>query len=129
MNNLGKERIAIKTANAVTTILQKQTKEPISLYWRVEHDDGVSDVSSENDIITQDDPKAASLAIANKETTINAAAQEELVDEVHGTMENWSQSENLKNSTEVSNSSTSEVPRISRRQMKPPITKKEDFLW
>jgi hypothetical protein len=67
-----------------------KTNRRTSLYWKIEHDDGVSDVSSEKNIITQDDPKAASLATANKETTINAAAQEESVDEVHGTMENWS---------------------------------------
>jgi hypothetical protein len=69
------------------------------------------------------------LATANKETTINATAQEESVDEVHGTMENWSQPEKMKNSTEVGNSSTSEVPRTSRRLKKLPVTTKEDFLW
>ena len=31
MNNLGRERIALKTANAVTIILQKQMEDPISL--------------------------------------------------------------------------------------------------
>jgi hypothetical protein len=31
MNNLGKERIALKIASAVTTILRNETEEPISL--------------------------------------------------------------------------------------------------
>ena len=35
MNNLGKERIALKIANAITTILQKQTEDPISLCWKM----------------------------------------------------------------------------------------------
>jgi hypothetical protein len=60
MNKLGKERIALKISNAITTILQKQTEEPISMYWKTDQDDSVSDVSSEDNIITQEDPKADS---------------------------------------------------------------------
>ena len=41
MNNLDKGRIALKRANAVTTILQKQTEDPISLCWKNEPDDSV----------------------------------------------------------------------------------------
>ena len=37
MNNLGKERIAVKIANAFTTVFQKQTEEPISQYWKTKH--------------------------------------------------------------------------------------------
>jgi hypothetical protein len=59
LTNSGKERIALKIANAVTTILQKQTEELISLHWKTEYDDGVSNVSSEHNIIAQDGPKAA----------------------------------------------------------------------
>jgi hypothetical protein len=51
--------------------------------------------------------------------------QEELVDEVKGITDNWIQSENLENSTEVSNSSTAKVLRTSRRHKKPPVTRKE----
>jgi hypothetical protein len=32
MNKLGKERIALRIATAATTVLQKQTEEPISIY-------------------------------------------------------------------------------------------------
>jgi uncharacterized protein YjcR len=69
------------------------------------------------------------LVTANKEASINVATQEESVDEVNGTKEKWSQSVNLENSTEISNSSTSKVLQSSRRHKKPPITKKDDFLW
>jgi hypothetical protein len=55
--------------------------------------------------------------------------QEVSVDEVKGITDDWTQSENLENSTEVSNSSTAEVLRASRRHKKPSVARKEDFLW
>jgi hypothetical protein len=51
MNKLGKERIALRIANTATTVLQKQTEEPISMYMKTEQDDSVSDVSSEVNIV------------------------------------------------------------------------------
>jgi hypothetical protein len=58
MNNVGKEKIVIKIANVVTTTLQKQTEEPISLYWKTDYDDGVSYAPSDN-IFVQEDLKVA----------------------------------------------------------------------
>jgi hypothetical protein len=40
MNNVGREKIALNIANVVTTTLQKQIGEPISLNWKTEYDDG-----------------------------------------------------------------------------------------
>jgi hypothetical protein len=38
MNNLGEEEIVLKRANVVTKIFMKQADDPISLYWKNEHD-------------------------------------------------------------------------------------------
>jgi hypothetical protein len=51
MNNVRKEKIGLKIANVVTTTLQKETEQPISLHWKTEYDDGVSYASSEDNII------------------------------------------------------------------------------
>jgi hypothetical protein len=59
MNNVGKEKIVLKIANVVTTTLQKQREESISLHWKTECDDGVSYASSEDNIIIPEDLKVA----------------------------------------------------------------------
>jgi hypothetical protein len=46
-NNIGKEKIALMMAN-VTTTIQVQVVEPISLCWKTAYDDGVSYASSED---------------------------------------------------------------------------------
>jgi hypothetical protein len=102
MNNLGKERIALKIANVVTKIFMKQADDPISLYWKNEHDVSVSNNSYEDNTILQEDPKAAPLVTANVEASIDDAAQEEPI---------------------------YKGPQTSRRQKKPPTTKNDDFLW
>ena len=76
MNNVGKERLALKIANVVTTILQKQTEDSISLCWKNEPDDSVSDSSKEDNIIT------------NVEASINDVTQEESIDKDNGTIGN-----------------------------------------
>jgi hypothetical protein len=77
------------------------------LHWKTEYDDGVSYASSKDNIIIQEDHKVA--ASDNEKAVSNAVDQEELVDEVKGITDDLTQSENLKNSTEVSNSSTAKV--------------------
>ena len=67
--------------------------------------------------------------ITNVEASINDATQEESIDKDNRTTGNWSQSENLKISIEVSNSLTTKGPRTSRTHKKPPTTKSDDFLW
>jgi hypothetical protein len=57
MNKLGKEKTALKIAEVAMTILQKQTKEPITMYWKIEQGDSASGVSNEVTIITQEDTK------------------------------------------------------------------------
>jgi hypothetical protein len=101
-NNLGKERIALKIANVVTKIFMKQADDPISLYWKNEHDVSVSDSSNEDNTILQEHPKAAPLVTANVEALIDYATQEELL---------------------------YKGPRTSRRQKKPPTTKNDDFFY
>jgi hypothetical protein len=107
MNSVGKEKIELKIANIVTTTLQKQIEEPVSLYWKTEYDSGVSFASSKDNIIIQEDLKVA--ASGNQEAVSNIADQEESVSEVKGITDDWTQLENLENSTEVSNCSTAEV--------------------
>jgi Cu/Ag efflux pump CusA len=59
MNNVGKGNTALKRANVVTTTFQNQIEEPIRLYWKTEYEDGVNYTSSGDNIIMQEDPKAA----------------------------------------------------------------------
>jgi hypothetical protein len=101
MNNLGKEEIALKIANVVTKIFLKQ-KEIISLCWKNEYEVSVSDSSNEDNIILQDDSKAAPSVTANMEASTDDAAQDEPI--YNG-------------------------PRTSKRQKKPPTIKNYDFLW
>jgi hypothetical protein len=42
MNDLGKETIALKIANVVNKIFMKQDDNPVSLYWKNEHDASVT---------------------------------------------------------------------------------------
>ena len=53
MNNLGKEKTALKIANVVTKIFLKQ-EEIISLCWKNEYEVSVSDSSNEDTTILQD---------------------------------------------------------------------------
>jgi len=57
MNNSGKDKIALKIANVVTKIFLKQ-EEIISLHWKNEYEDSVSDSSNEGNTL-QEDSKAA----------------------------------------------------------------------
>jgi hypothetical protein len=87
VNNVGKQKIALNLANAVTTTLQKQVEEPISLHWKIEYDDGVSYASSDDNIIIQDELKVATSD--NEETISKVADQEESVNEVTGMTDDW----------------------------------------
>jgi len=67
MNNLGKDKIALKIANVVTKIFLKQ-EEIISLCSRKnEYEVRVSDSSNEDNAILQEDSKAAPSEAANVE--------------------------------------------------------------
>jgi hypothetical protein len=73
MNNLGKEKIALETANAVTKIFLKQ-EEIISLCRKNEYEVTVSDSSNEDNIILPEDSKAAPSLTANVEALTDDAA-------------------------------------------------------
>jgi hypothetical protein len=100
--HMNKKRIVLRIANVVTKIFVKQADDPISLYWKNEHDASVSDSSNEDNNILQEDPKAAPLVTANVEAPIDDAAQEEPI---------------------------YKGLRTTGRQKKPPTTKNDDFLW
>jgi uncharacterized membrane protein YheB (UPF0754 family) len=97
-NNSGKDEIALKIANVVIKIFLKQ-KEIISLRWKNEYEDGVSDSSNED--MLQKDSKAAPSVTANVEALTNDAAKDELIHK---------------------------EPRTSKRQKKPPTIKSDDFF-
>jgi hypothetical protein len=100
MNNSGKDKIALKTANVITKIFLKQ-EEIISLHWKNEYEDSLSDSSIEDNIL-QEDSKAAPSVTAYVEVLTNDAAKDELI---------------------------YKEPRIFKRQKKPPTIKSDDFLW
>ena len=100
MNSLGKEKIASKIATVVTKIFLEQ-EETISLYWKNEYEVSVSDSSNEDNIILEEDPKAAPSVTSNVEALTDDAAQDELI---------------------------FKGPRTSKRQNKPPLIKSGDFL-
>jgi len=101
MNNLGKEKIAFKIASVVTEIFHKQ-EETISLHWKNDNENSVSDSSNEGNIIFQEDPKTTPLTIVNMDAPTDDAAQVE---------------------------PTYKGPRKSKRQKKRPAIKSDDFLW
>ena len=84
MNNLGEERNAIKIANAVTTVLQKN-----------ENGISVSDVSYKNNAITQEILKQPHWSKSTKKLQLMLQPRKKLVDEVNRTVENETQSVNL----------------------------------
>jgi hypothetical protein len=58
MKNMGKEKVVVKIAQAVTTILQEQKREPISLYWKTDQGDKRSQAPREEKTLIQEDLKA-----------------------------------------------------------------------
>jgi hypothetical protein len=78
MNNLGKEKIALKIANVVIKIFLNQ-EEIISLCLKNEYEVSVCDSSNEDNIILQEDSKAAPSVTANVEALTDDAAQDELI--------------------------------------------------
>jgi hypothetical protein len=57
MKSMGKEKVAVQTAQAVTIILQ----EPISLYWKTDQEDKGSQSPREENTFIQEDLKATAL--------------------------------------------------------------------
>jgi hypothetical protein len=100
MNNLGKERIALETANTAANILLKQEK-VISLQWKSVQENSMSDGPTEDNISLQD-LKVTSSITTNVEASMEDTVQDESI--------------HMK-------------PRISKRQKKPPTTKDDNFLW
>jgi uncharacterized membrane protein YheB (UPF0754 family) len=99
MNDLGKDKIALKIANVVTKIFLKK-EEIISLHWKNEYEESVSDSSNED--MLQEDSKAAPSVTTNVKALTNDAAKDELIHK---------------------------EPRTSKRQKKLPTIKSDDFLW
>jgi hypothetical protein len=100
MNNSGKDKLALKTANVVTKIFLKQ-EEMISLHWKNENEGGVSDSSTEDNTL-QADSRAAPSVTPNVETLTNDAAKDELI---------------------------FKEPRTLKRQKMPSTLKSDDILW
>jgi hypothetical protein len=100
MNNLGKDKKALKIANVVTKIFLKQ-EEIISLHWKNEYEDSVSDSSNEDNIL-QGNSKAAPSVTANVEALTNDAAKDEPI---------------------------YREPRTSKRQKKPPTINVYTLVW
>jgi hypothetical protein len=82
-------------ANVITKIFLKQ-EEIMSLYWKSECEVSVSDSSNENNIILQEDSKAAPSITANVEASTDDTAHDK---------------------------PTYKGPRTSKRQKKPPMKK------
>jgi hypothetical protein len=81
MKNMGKEKVGVKIAQAVTTILQEQKREPISLYWKADQEDKGSQAPREEKTLIQEDLKATV-------TTPNIAIHGESAEEVKGGSDN-----------------------------------------
>jgi hypothetical protein len=59
--NMGKEKVAVKTAQAVTTILQEQKREQISLYWKTDQEDKGSQATRGEKTFIREDLKVTVL--------------------------------------------------------------------
>jgi hypothetical protein len=87
MKNMGKEKVAVKTGQAVTTVLQEQIREPISLYWKIHQKDKGSQAIREEKTLIQQDLKAT--VLDKEEVTLNVAIHVESAEEVKGRSDNY----------------------------------------
>jgi hypothetical protein len=79
---MGKGKVAVKTTQAVSHILQEQKGDPISLYWKTNQEDKGSQSQREERTFIQEDLKAT---VLDKEVvTPNAAIQGESAEELKG---------------------------------------------
>jgi hypothetical protein len=78
MKNIGKEKVAQKTAQAVTTILQEQ----IILYWKTDQEDKGSQATRGEKTFIQEDIKAT--VLDKKVVTPNVAIHGKSAEEVKG---------------------------------------------
>jgi hypothetical protein len=122
MKNAGKEKVALKIAQAVTISLQEQIRELISLYCKTNHEDKGSQAPREEKTIIQEDLKVT--VLDKKEVTSSVIIHRKLADEIKGTSVDMTQSGNIEN---LDNSSA-QVVRASKRLKKPPTTKKDAFM-
>jgi hypothetical protein len=97
------------------------------LYWKTECEEGACLTSSGDNIFTQEDSITA--ATDSEEIITYEAEQEDQLDEISGITYRTTQPVNMENFPKVNNSQLTEMIRTSRRQKKPPRTRKEDFLW
>jgi hypothetical protein len=79
MNNLGKEKMALRIAGVVTNFFSNQG-EAISLHWKDDYEVRVSGSSGKDTITMQEDPKAAPLKPAIMEVQLDEAIQENQTD-------------------------------------------------
>jgi hypothetical protein len=137
MNKLGKEKIALKISEVAMTILQKQTKETISMYWKTQQAGNESDVSNEVTINTkediQGDKDTSKMDEMNSDLggllgAKDISCKEFLNDHTESSEEKKMQG-NIDCVTEQKEQETSSTGRQSKRQRRTPAHRQQDVLW
>jgi hypothetical protein len=127
MNNMGKEKVSLEITNAINSLFQKQINDSIKLCWKTEWEKDAGAPSYRDSTTVQKEPRMD--ATNNKEGTPHAMEKEVLPKEP-GVLTNVrvypEKRENL--AMDISRQEHN-VVRASSRQKKPPITRKDDFLW
>jgi hypothetical protein len=137
MNKLGKEEIALKIAEVAMTVLQKQTKETISMYWKTQQDGSASDVSNEVTIITkeniQGDEDTSKIDKTDSDLRGLLGAKDisctEFLNDHTESSEEKKMQGNIDCVTEQKEHETSSTGRQSKRQRRTPAHRQQDFLW
>jgi hypothetical protein len=138
MTKVGKEKVALKIAQATANILHEQTSEPISLYWKTDKVNKGNQVPREDRTIMQEELGEAALDM--EVDTPGAATCEETAEVVKGGLDDSTQPGSPENLDNLGNSSTRVVVasqnhvltldnRISNRVRRAPVTRNKDFLW
>jgi hypothetical protein len=153
MNNVGKGKAALKIANTILMLFQKQINEPIKLGWKTEcEEDVIGQVALRGDpeVLINVRVNTENLGTIQHDNNLNtqekfevgASNNEERIPLVTGqvvlrgdpnvltnVLTNVRVNpENTETAAKVSNSQEHKVVRTSTRQKKPPTTWKEDFL-
>jgi hypothetical protein len=127
MNNMGKEKVSLLITNAINTLFQKQISDSIKLSWKTEGEKDVGVPLHRDSITVQEELRTD--ATNSKEGTPHVMENEVLRKEPGVFTSIRVHPENREISAMDSNRQEHKVVRASIRQKKPPITRKEDFLW
>jgi hypothetical protein len=136
MNNLGKEKIALKIASVVTNLFSSQG-EAIRLHWKDDYEVRVSGSSGKDTITMQEDPKAAPLKPATMEVQLDEAIQENQTDSDSAEtginiddIATLGPTQDITDDTQSAGmDKTIESCRTSTRNKKTPSIRGNDFLW